>query len=47
MYIYIFFFYFNIISFNCINLPPYTSYDILEQKLLNAITEGIDRFTIG
>jgi len=33
--------------FNRIDLPPYTSLDVLEQKLLYAITEGIDGFTIG
>jgi len=32
--------------FNRIDLPPYTSYTILKQKLLRAITEGIGGFTM-
>jgi len=33
-------------SFNCIDLPPYTSYTILKQKLLLAITEGNENFSL-
>jgi len=32
------------ISFNCIDLPPYTSYEQLKEKLLRAITEGATDF---
>jgi ankyrin repeat protein len=33
--------------FNCIDLPPYTSYTRLKQKLLLAISEGMDGFNIN
>jgi len=41
-YLYSFFFFF--FSFNRIDLPPYTSYTQLKQKLLRAIAEGINDF---
>jgi len=31
---------------NCIDLPPYSSYTILKQKLLFSISEGINNFTL-
>ena len=36
--------YFSLISFNCIDLPPYTSYTIMKQKLLLSISEGVGSF---
>jgi len=36
----------NLISFNRIDLPPYTSLTIMKQKLLRAITEGMGDFSI-
>jgi len=32
------------ISFNRIDLPPYTTYEQLKEKLLRAITEGVTDF---
>jgi len=36
-----------IFSFNCIDLPPYPTYTLLKQKLLRAITEGIENFSLA
>ena len=36
----------KLFSFNRIDLPPYTSYTQLKQKILHAITEGMEGFTM-
>jgi len=44
--IFIYLIFSNLISFNRIDLPPYTSYTKMRQKLLLAISEGTGGFSI-